>query len=382
VKLVRKHLHPSLKQVARFVCYADERRRFFREVQLKKRQDELIKRYNKDATKLIVFLVPGADRKTGKDTISGGVTSLVSLCEESAKLQGIHGAEVVMCVYPRDFLLLKHENFENSVDVLRFEQLPRYFPKLVSLMIHIPEMFVPHFYSRLFKDEVKWLSQIESVHVNIINANILLMPPPDVIKEFKVIFPKLTITAAHSKYCTPYYRNLYGVPLHKFSAWISPEQYDFVAYKEKENVIVVSPDEHPYREKILQLLHRRGNLEVVVLQNLSYKLFKEIIGKAKWALTFGEGLDGYILEPIFSGTVAFAVYNNDFFTPDFKCANGIYNSYEEMAQRLSQDLTQLDSEIAYPEFQREQYSLCAKHYDFAAYQQNIRLFFEGRYTYP
>ena len=149
----------------------------------------------------------------------------------------------------------------------------------------------------------------------------------------------------------------------------------------KKELIVISPDEHPFKEKILQLLYKT-NLEVKILQNLPYNEFKEIVSRAKWAITFGEGLDGYILEPIFSGTIGFAVYNEDFFTEDFKNSNGIYSSYTEMADSIIPDIKMLDQESNYEVFQKKQFDLCAKHYNYNEYKQNIRLFYKQQYTYP
>ncbi|TDH23297.1 hypothetical protein EXU57_17645 [Segetibacter sp. 3557_3] len=369
-----------LKRTFRFFNYRDERKRFFREIGIKKEQDQLIRKYNRETENLVIFLVPGADRKTGKDTISGGVTSLVSLCEESAKLSKMMNAEVLMTVFPREFLLLKHENFENNVDVFRFEQLPTYFTKLKSVLIHIPEFLVAHFEENLLESELKWLVSIPKVHVNVINANILLMPSEHVVKQLESVATKITITAAHTKYCTQYYRDIYGVPIHKFSAWISPEQYVFVPYEKKEDIIVISPDQNENKAIILSRLGET-KLELKILENLTYKDFKELVGRAKWALTFGEGLDGYILEPIFSGTVAFAVYNEDFFTPDFEHTNGIYGSYNEMLENIVSDIRKLDNPESYKAFQKEQFDLCAKHYNYETYQRNIRLFYEEKYSF-
>ena len=369
-----------LKRVLRFIKYSDERKRFFREHKIIKTQNDLIRKYNREVENLILFFVPGADRKTGLDTISGGVTSLISLSEESKKLSAIHGAEVITCVFPRDYLLLKHLNFENDVTVLRFEQLPHYFNNLKNIIIHIPEFLAVHFTERLFKSELDWLKNISSVHINIINANILLMPVADKIKILERVANKITITTAHTKYCTQYYRDLYGYPLHKFSAWISPEQYIFVNYENKKDIIVISPDMHPEKEKTLKFLNLI-KAEQKILQNLSYTEFKKIIGEAKWALTFGEGLDGYILEPIFSGSVAFAVYNEDFFTPDFKDTPGIYNSYKQMLNNICTDIQRLNNPKDYKAFQKSQFDKCAEHYNYYSYQNNIQLFYKGQYTF-
>ena len=369
------------KPFLRFIRYPQERRRFFREWGLVKIQDDAIAKLDASSNHLIVFLVPGADRETGNETISGGVLSLVSLCEETARLEQTHHAVTIMCTFPGERLLTRHNNFENSTPVFRFEQLPQYFVKLASILIHIPEFLADQFIKRLSDSEMAWLRGLKQVHVNIINANILLMPPVESIRAMHSITSKITITAAHSRYCTPYYRSLYGFPLHKFSAWISPEQYVRREWREKSNLLVVSPDGNEHRDRILDIIKRDGSVQVMVLQGLTHQDFKEKISNAKWALTFGEGLDGYILEPIFSGAIGFAVYNEDFFTEDFKEMDGIYQNYEMMATRLMDDIRQWGSPSEFTAIQQRQFDICAKHYNSREYTENIRKFYEGDYTF-
>ena len=97
----------SVKRLLRLIKYNDERKQFFRERVIKKTQDNLIQTFNKETENLIVFLMPGADRKTGRDIISGGNTSIVSICEETIKLSHIHNAEVIMCVFPEGISIIK-----------------------------------------------------------------------------------------------------------------------------------------------------------------------------------------------------------------------------------------------------------------------------------
>lgn len=366
----------------RLIRYPEERNNLVREIKVRSTQNFNIRNnFSPSSERLIIFIVPGADRYTGKETISGGVISLVSLCEETEKLKNIHGSDTLMCTFPRDFLLFKHVNFENSVDVYRFEQIVGYFTKVKSILIHLPDDLAQPFEGRLFQAELKWLKAIPKIQINIVNANILLMPPINVLKELAKLPARITMTAAHSRYCTPYFRNLYGVPLHKFSTWVSPEQYIFRPYAEKENIIVISPDENPERDKILEVLGRRKDLNVITLRGMSHDQFKETISRAKWTLTFGEGLDGYLVEPIFSGAIGFAVFNEDFFTEDFRALNGIYSSYETMADRLLDDIRDWDSEAQYATVQKRQFDTCAKHYNFDEYKSNIRKFYEGDYTF-
>jgi len=87
-----------------------------------------------------------------------------------------------------------------------------------------------------------------------------------------------------------------------------------------------------------------------VIKNLSYKEYKRTIGRAKWAVTFGEGLDGYFVETIFSGGISFAVYNDHFFPDEFKQLPTVFESYQEMELALPTMLEQLDDEPIYSNF--------------------------------
>ena len=364
------------------VRYRNERRKWVRERIIKKEQDRLLPlHYKTNVEKLIVFFALGADWATGKDEISGGILSIVSICEETARLREVHGAETIMCTMNNAHLLMKHEKFENNTSVFRFSQLPAYFTQLSSLVIHVPEMLTEIFINGLSATNKKWLSAISQVHINVMNQNIRLMPPPAVFGTLRQLAARVTITTAHTKYCNLHYRNYYGVPIHKLSVWISPEQYQFSEWAQKENLLIASPDKHAMKEEILQMLKAEPGLTVQVIQNLTYQEYKSVVSRAKWTITFGEGLDGYFIEPVFSGAIAFAVYNEEFFTPDFEALPTVYNSFDLLKQNIRAQMKALDNEVAFKVCQQEQFALCAKYYSKATYVNNIVAFYKGEFTY-
>ena len=69
--------------------------------------------------------------------------------------------------------------------------------------------------------------------------------------------------------------------------------------------------------------------------------FKKVISEAKWALTLGEGLDGYFIEPIFSGAIGFSVYNSRFFTEDFESLETVYSDYDELIKKMPMDIKKI-----------------------------------------
>ena len=371
------------KTVYRLMVYGNERRKQAREIPIKIRQNRLLpEMFNRNSKKLIIFLVPGADWKSGKDRISGGVLSIVSICEETGTLKNIHDAETILCTLRGDHHFLKHETFLNKTPVFRFGQIPFFFRQTEEVTLHIPEFMVTSFLSSLVRDDVNWLRRKKEVHINIMNQNISLMPPRETIESLKSMARLTTITTAHQKYCTGEFRELYGVPIHKLSVWISPEKYLYKKWHQKEDLMVVSPDPHPAREKIFEHLQKVRGLKIQVIQNLTYEAYKELISKAKWSLTFGEGLDGYFIEPVFSGAVSFAVYNEEFFTPDFKSLPTVYPSYDELLENICMQISELNDGEKFEAYNKQQFDLCAKYYSHDTYRDNIRKFYQGLYTFP
>ena len=381
MKHLKLYLPAFIKPFIRFIYYPQERRKFFREIDIRKRQNEHIKKYDPSANKIIIFLVPGADYDSGRDNISGGVISIVSLCEESDKLKNLHGAEVIMATFPNQHLLLKHTQFNNHTNIFRFSQIQSYFKESEDILFHLPEYMSDYFIQKIKIKEEKWFRKIKEKNINILNQNIRLMPPLKTIEFLKQKFNSVSISTAHEKYCNREFRDFYGVPLHKFSVWISPEQYSFKKWDEKENIIVVSPDENTFRAEIINSLKDIKGLKVQVIQNLTHEDYKLLISKAKWSLTFGEGLDGYFIEPIFSGAISFAVYNEKFFTSDFSDLQTVYPDYDSLRQNITKDIERLNNADLYAAYQKVEYDLCAIYYNKKQYINNIASFYKKDYTY-
>jgi hypothetical protein len=380
--LVSKIASPGIKKAYRLLRYSNERKRFGREFAIRKEQDENLRlHYQPTAEKLIVFVVPGSDPATGIDNISGGTMSIVSICEETAALKNIHGAQTIMCTLNDQSLLVRHTKFENNTLVYRFEQLHDYFKSTEEVLIHLPEFMADFFIGNLTGDDKNWLMSCDSVHINVMNQNIRLMSDRAVIEQLKMVGSEVTITTAHQRYCTAQYRKDFGVPLHKLSVWISPEQYQFKEWKDKKDLIVVSPDAHPAKDAILQELSSISGLQVQIIKDLTYEEYKALIADAKWSLTFGEGLDGYFIEPVFSGAISFAIYNEQFFTADFESLNTVYPGIEELRANIRNDIGRLNNDDEFGRYQEEQFRLCAFYYSKEVYRNNIAAFYRKEFTH-
>lgn len=118
-----------------------------------------------------------------------------------------------------------------------------------------------------------------------------------------------------------------------------------------------------------------------MIQGLSYEEFKRLVARAKWSLTFGEGLDGYFAEPVFSGSVSFAVFNDRFFTPEFATLPTVYSSWNELEQRVVDDIKRFDEASGYSECWKSAFDLLTALYDVRRYRENLRQFYLGNYTF-
>lgn len=356
--------------------FADEYKKYLTRKKIKASQNKLLKEnYDPSSSKLIIFLTPGYD------IVLGGILSISSIYEQTKKLHNIHGAETIICTIPGDPPLLKYTKFENENSIYRFSQILSYFQNLQNLMIHIPEYCLKQFLHKISYCDYLRLKKIKDLHINILIQNIELLSPIEYVERLKE-FGKLTGTTAHEQTLTLELRKKLGFPLHRFSWFLTSEKYNKKNYLQKENLMIISPDDHPRKSEVLKLIAEElPQLKIQMIQNLTYEEYKDAISRAKWTITFGEGLDGYFVETVFSGGISFSVYNSNFFTKDFKSLRTVYDNYDLLIKKICIDIKNLDDDVNYSNYQREQYVLCCKYFNYNDYIRNLELFYKGEYTY-
>ncbi|WP_114781597.1 hypothetical protein [Botryobacter ruber] len=373
----------TLKSFVKFFINESFRRKIIREIPIRKRQNIYLK--SKDATgsgKIIIFLIDGADERTGKEQVTGGIMSIASIYEETNKLKEVHAGEAFICTHQYTNLLLKFTQFKSDAVILRLEQVLKHFSNANSFLIHVPEFLYPLFIHLISAANYRKLFSGKLLHVNILNQNIKLMPPADFIRNSRSLFHKLTMTTAHERYSTSEVQRLYGIPLHKLSVYGGPERYDFVPFEHKENLMIVSPDSHPLKEQVLsELTLKHPDLQIKIIEKMPYAEYLQLIRRAKWALTFGEGLDYYFLETVFSGGIGFAVYNKEFFTPEFEPLETVYPDYADLATCIAHDVARLSEPNIFKLANKAQFDICKQLYKHDEYLQNIKSFYEERYTF-
>ena len=326
--------------------------------------------------RLIIYFVPPEKR------INGGIMSIFSMCKESRRFSDIHKADVRLCTYPCSPSYGKNDLFENDEEVFSFHELIKEYPRLESLTINIPEVAVQLSYNGFIEHE-DYLASIPDLHFNILNQNIKVMPNESTVALLYRYTPNITQTTAHDRYATQEMCDKYGMPLHHLSVFIDSSRYDKVAYKDKSDIIAYSPDDHPMKQKVLKNIEDRlRGYKLVEIKDMSYSEFKSTIAKAKFAITFGEGFDGYFIEGIFSGSISFAVYNDDFFpAADFKKYANVYDDYESTLKGICGDIKALDDEKKYSQLNAKLRERLESIYSFKNYLNNLEAFYKKRYSF-
>lgn len=334
--------------------------------------------------KIIIFFFP-----TDTDAISGGVLSICSILKEVKKLDKIHNCNVYSSFLPdvagKSYTYSK---FESDLILFDFKQISHQFRELDYLELQIPDIFVSMFSKENihFQSFFKWIENVKEIKINILNQNDMLMPDLKCINEIKKITSNITMTVAHEKYATLERRKYYDIALHLFSPWTSPTPYIFKKFNEKENIIVLSPD--TIDNNLYPTLYTKENIinklkielpqfEIITIENMAYEDYKKLISTAKFAITFGEGLDGYFCEPIFSGCVSFAVYNEIFFTPQFKNLPTVYDNFEILFDKIVDDIKSLNTLNKFSVYNESQKLMISKIYSLDRLKKNIKEYYLG-----
>lgn len=343
----------------------------------KKLQDQAIKNKEYDNVKeMIIHLVPPYTK------VSGGILSIAQIAQDTQAMLGKKNVKVFLATFSKEITFFTYPNFDCSMPIFRFEQFPRKFTVLDSLTIHIPELYIEPFINTLSMAHLSWLKSIPNLKINILNQNIQLMPTVEITKQLTTLTENVTQTVAHSAYCTREVRDKYGYPLQRLTPWVDIK-YIMRSYKEKENLLLYSPDYNEKKEDVLGELRKEfPAMEQREINNLSYKEYLNLISEAKWVITFGEGLDAYFSEPFRSGGISFAVYNDEFFLPENKSWPTVFLSYDEMEKKLPEKIKELDDEVLYTtisaEMQKEFNTdeICEQH------MKDLRNYYQGNYMFP
>lgn len=330
----------------------------------------------KNTKKLIVFFIPP------KNDINGGIMSIFSICKYSREI--CPDAQCVITTFPSKVTYAHNTFFKNDEKIYRWEQIVNNAKNVKELIIHIPEYFSDKFSTALTNKDFKFLKQIENVQINILNQNIELMPEPEKIKGLYKITNNVTQTIAHDRYATQEVCDKWQIPTHFLSVHIDTSGYRSYAFEEKQKIIVLSPDEAPYKEAIVKKLKQElPDFKLITVENMPFDEYMDLIAKAYFTISFGEGFDGYFLLPPLVGSIGVAVYNEKFF-PNEHWLNleNVFANQERMIQFITKTIDSYSKDKA----SYENLSIKAKEwhdnlYSLEDFKHNLKAFYNHIYKY-
>ena len=295
-------------------------------------------------------------------------------------LQSGSDVAVVASTYPNASSLKKYTAFPNSMDIFSFTEVITHFKSVEHAILHIPEYFCKDFPGQLSPTERLFLDTISRLHINVMLQNIDQCKPDDV-QSLRALTDQITCTTAHDRYSTQELSTRFGIPLHNLSIFV--DEYEQRRWTEKRDIMVLSPDQHPLRDRVIDTI-KKGlpTLELITIAGMSYENYRSLIAKAKWSLTFGEGLDGYFAEMAWTGGIPFAVYNDRFFMPQFRKLPTVYDTWEELQTWIVGDILKLDHEEVYDAAGEPIRQVLNEFYSCEKYRENIRLFYNEQYSFP
>lgn len=286
--------------------------------------------------KLMVILVPE------HNAMSGGIYSFFSIANQMRRLKPVHGYDVVVMTRPvaGDVTYFRNTNFVNSENVFRFGQLLRCV-SVKDLYIHIPEYAASNFCAELKLEEREYLLARDVLHINLLNQNIKLMPDWGDFKSLFDLTRSVTQSVAHHAYFSQEMANRYRIPTMLLPAYTDLSQYAPAGFDCRDRLIVYSLDNAPQKKECLNRIATRfPDFELIEIKGITFDKYMEYATRCMFAITFGEGFDGYLAQPIQQGGVSFAVYNDDFFPSGrFKEYFNIFSSPEEMVDEICERMS-------------------------------------------
>ena len=330
------------------------------------------------ARKVIIFLVPG------HEFISGGILSIFNLCRFTRALSWLHRAEVLICFYPGQAShACRYTNFENDEIISPFEMALKWCVSAREILVHVPEHDLKELVEITGWDQLARLRKSHGLRLNILNQNNLMMPDREFVRDLAAKLPETTCTAAHPIYATAEWRNHWGVPLHFLPAWLHRDDAPASDFQSKRNLMIVSPDANPHRETVLAGLARAfPEMEIRVICKMRFEDYLVLERQARWALTFGEGMDGYFVGVALRGGVSFAVFNADFFTAEFRELPTVYPDYETLERRIADDIRCLYDPGKFNACSTKAHDLCRKYWGPDRTRAALEQFYRGHYTHP
>jgi hypothetical protein len=269
--------------------------------------------------------------------MSGGIYSFFSIAKTAYNLRFKHDYFVLLMTRPNKMnsTYTRQRNFRNSEDVFRFEQIQRCLAAK-TLYIHIPEYAAPNFVDNMDPETLSYLRSRDKIYINILNQKVDIMPGRDDFNDLRSIAEEVTQSVAHHAYFGQKFADRYDLPILLLPAYTDLSGYEPLPFEDKEKLIIYSPDSSPWRYRALKAL-REGlpDYELREIRGITFDQFMDLATRCRFSITFGEGFDGYLAQPVYQGGIGFAVYNEEFFpSADMLEFDNIFSTGENMVTNV------------------------------------------------
>ena len=162
-------------------------------------------------------------------------------------------------------------------------------------------------------------------------------------------------------------------PSHFLSWFICPDDFERLDYATKEKLIIISPDVHPAKAEIVRRISEcLPDHKIVEIRNMTYERYKSIIRHAKFAFTFGEGLDGYFAETIFCGGVGLAMFEDRYFTAEYRGFDGVFRDSDHAIAGVAEFLRRQTALHGTGLWRQPNIICVARTFDRKEYERNVR----------
>jgi len=357
----------KLAYFSRFLTTIPEQKRLAKQLQGKK--------------KLIIHFIDA------RDIISGGMLSINRLVKQTKKIPFLSGHEFILSGLPLYNPPVEYRYFEQASPLIKFSRIVKNCQP-EEVIIHLPEVLAPVFHENLSEKQKAWLVKIPKLQINILDQNNTLMPGRDFVRnQLAELTENITITTAHSTYATQELSNKYSTPVHQLTPFL-PEFLD-VDFDHKEKTILISNDNSLYgstkitKQDVLDKLRRElPDYKFIEIKNLGLEDYKKRIANSLFTISFGEGFDGYFIEPILSKSLSFAVFNPYFFPSEFADSPLVYSSWDDLYDNIVDDIkTYAHNKETYENLSSKNREQIKQHYSNKKSSQELENFYKKNYDF-
>lgn len=318
-------------------CSSKYDRNYFRD------QRNLALQYKKAKHIVIIFNV-------ARDLICGGMLSCNRILKNLLDYyKSDPEVKVAMSGVPITNNAVHYSKFESFLSQIQFNILIDLAdPDDVHLML--PEVFAIEFFDQLQTKEREWLNSRGSVRITLMNQNQDLCPSPDELTARCLrLTNDISISTAHQAYTTQELSNKYGFPVSLLTPVLPTIRIG--AFQDKRKVIMLSPDEIHHsssnvkrKDIIEKLMLKLPDYMFITVEDLTLHDYLALSSSVLFSLTFGEGMDGYFIEPVLSGGISFAVYNPIFFPPSFLEVPTVFMNWEALLSGIETMIRNFESD--------------------------------------